>query len=278
MDIPKIIHQTARSSEFPPLIEKCVASLRRTNPDWDYRFYTDEDWSELITPRSVLDWDHFMRYPSGIQKADLFRCAVLYERGGLYADVDMLGIRSAQSLIDHACEGGIVPPDTELILTTDHPIHSRLFFGRKEIYMNNFMLAKPGARFLKIYLEEMKSAVASSPVDTGWPLSTTGPPEITRLIHQHGGLDALKIAVVPYFWINPLPDMAMDFKERPIYRKMIDDGSWRRAICPYFVHCWWHSYVSGDTEGHYRALWQNEPSCSSSQGATGSISMESIPA
>lgn len=260
MELPKIIHQTARSADFAPLIGSCVDSLRKMNPEWEYRFYTDDDWKEVITSRSILTWDHLMRYPAGIQKSDIFRCAALYEHGGLYADVDVLGVRKIDSLIDSARELGIVSEDTELVITTDHPIHSRHFFGSREILMNNFMLAKPGAKFLKIYLEEMARAVAATSCDTSEPLDTTGPLAMTRIIREHGGPQALNIAVVPYFWINPLPDMTLDTPERPIYRRMIADGSWKTAICPYFVHCWWHSYLDVETESHYQNLWRTPSS------------------
>lgn len=256
MEIPRIIHQTARSADFPPLIQTCVDSLRSINHDWDYRFYTDEDWKDVITSGSPFAWEHLMRYPAGIQKSDIFRCAALYEHGGLYADVDVLGVRKIDSLINSACELGIIGEDTELVITTDHPIHSRHFFGSKEILMNNFMLAKPGGRFLEIFLEEMARQVAASPCDTTEPLDTTGPLAMSRIIREHGGPTALKIAVVPYFWINPIPDMTLDIPERPVYRRMIADGSWKTAIAPYFVHCWWHSYLDLDTVKNYEGLWR----------------------
>lgn len=258
MDVPKIIHQTARSPDFSPLIRSCVDSLRTINADWEHRFYTDEDWREVITSRSLFTWDHLMRYQTGIQKSDIFRCAALHKHGGLYADVDVLSVRKIDSMMNSACELGIIGEDTELILTTDHPIHSRLLSGSKEILMNNFMIAKPGARFLSIYLEEMARTVTASPCNSKDPLPTTGPLAVTRIIHQHGGPEALKIAVVPYFWINPLPDMTLDTPERPIYRRMIADGSWKTTIAPYFVHCWEHSYMDSETESHYEGLWKTE--------------------
>lgn len=263
MDIPAIIHQTARSSDFPPLIQKCVDSLRKGNPDWDHFFYDDEKWKDVITPDSVFPWDSLSKYPTGIQRSDIFRCAALYEHGGCYADVDVLGIRPMDSLISSAIELGLVDEETEIILTIDHPIHSRIFFQREKVYMNNFMLAKPGAVLLKIYLEEMEEAVAAGPCLNSAPVYTTGPVEMTRLIHQHGGTEALKIGVLPYFWINPIPDMSIDFPEKPLYAQMIENGSWRTEIAPYFIHCWWHSYIDVETESNYQRLFDHLPNRSS---------------
>ncbi|MBK1884455.1 hypothetical protein JIN85_18710 [Luteolibacter pohnpeiensis] len=66
-------------------------------------------------------------YPSGIQRSDIFLCAALYEMGGCYADVDMLAVRPLNSLIQASYEMGFANDDTEMILTTDHPIHSRQY-------------------------------------------------------------------------------------------------------------------------------------------------------
>ena len=48
MAIPKIIHQTYRSKELPPEIFEIVEGFKSLNPDWEYRFYTDEDILDYI--------------------------------------------------------------------------------------------------------------------------------------------------------------------------------------------------------------------------------------
>lgn len=46
--IPKIIHQTFGSTVLPELIQKNVEALKDTNPDWEYRFYDDQDIFDFI--------------------------------------------------------------------------------------------------------------------------------------------------------------------------------------------------------------------------------------
>lgn len=255
----KIIHQTAFNLDRAYFIKKCIRTLSVNNVEWSMCFYADDDWKNVFESSVLFPWQFMYRYITGIQRSDIFRCAALYEMGGCYADVDMFSVRPLDSLIHSACEMGLVNDDTEMILTIDHPIHSRKYYGRQKIYMNNFMMAKPGARFLEIYLKAMKQAVAHGPLSTGAPVHTTGPVAMTRLIHEHGGPEALKIAVVPYFWINPLPDMSIDFPEKPIYQKMIEDGSWRSEFAPYLIHCWWHSWCGVETESYYQRLFDYLP-------------------
>ncbi len=40
--IPKLIHQTWKSSEISARFAGMVATWRGQNPDWEYRFWSDE--------------------------------------------------------------------------------------------------------------------------------------------------------------------------------------------------------------------------------------------
>ena len=242
MNIPKVLHQTWKTREMPRQIVKCIESMRRMNPGWDHAFYTDEDWKTALESNAFFNWEELNQFPTGIQRADIFRCLMLHEQGGIYSDVDTLALRPLDSLIGAAVESGLIAEDTEMILTTDHPVHSQFFYGGAEVIMNNFMVSRPGARFLEIFLGELKESIESGSFDNLDPVATTGPIAMTEAIERHGGIEELKIAVVPYFWINPLPDMARDFPGKEAYDEIFEDGSWRARFCPYVVHCWWHSW------------------------------------
>jgi inositol phosphorylceramide mannosyltransferase catalytic subunit len=255
MEIPKILHQTWKTRHLPEPISLCVESLRLLNPGWENRFHEDKDWAPLIAVNKQIDQESFDRFPAAIQRADIFRCLALYEQGGVYADLDMLGVRPLDSLIHSAIEGGLVAEDTEMILTTDHPFHSRMLYGGWDVVMNNFMISKPRARFLQIYLESMKEKVAGGMLSSHEPVGSTGPVAMSELLERHGGAEKLKVAIVPYFWINPFPDLVMSFPERQEFMEIIGDGSWRNRICPYLIHCWWHSYWESHDVGEiYRYL------------------------
>jgi hypothetical protein len=226
---------------MPPFIARCVDSIRGVNPDWEHRFYTDEDWKEIVDNNGLIDWQTFNRFPTGIQRADVFRCVTLYEYGGVYADVDMFAFRPLDSMLAACIEAGVASDDTEVIVTTDHPVHSRQLFGGGEVIMNNFIAAKPGARFLRMFIEHFARLAGAEDFQRSDPLWTTGPLAMSKLIEEAGGPEVLKIAVVPYFWVNPLPDMSLSFDERAGFDEIISDGSWVARFCPYLAHYWWHS-------------------------------------
>jgi hypothetical protein len=226
---------------MPEPIGRCVRTVKERHPGWDYRFCTDEDWHELVAGNPFISAEEFWRIPTGIQRADVARVLALHRFGGAYMDVDVLCLRPLESLIESAIEAGVVGPETEVILTTDHPVHCELLFSGQELLMNHFMIAKPGSRFAEIYLSSARKAFAAGDCGTE-PVSTTGPSAMTRWIEDHGGCDELRIAVVPYFWIHPLPDMSLGFPGRKAFHEIIMDRTWRERFCSYFVHCWWHNY------------------------------------
>ena len=244
---PKIIHQTWPDHDLPEPIARCVESMIKLNPDWEHRFTTDADWPAAMAAHEIFDWESLNRFPTGILKADVFRCIALYESGGIYAVADMLALRPLDSLLHAAVESGLVAADTEMILTTDHPVHSQTLYGGMEILMNHFMVARPKARFLKIFLDQLYARVKDGFKGSTEPVSATGPIALTRLIEEHGGVEDLKIAVIPYFWIHPLPDMNLNFSDREAYHEILMDGTWQARYCPYLVHGWWHGYLSEDS-------------------------------
>lgn len=93
--IPRIIWQTSKSKALlPPEANETVSSWRNLNPDYDYRLFDDADVERFFLdefPGRV--YDAFMKLPLGVMKADMWRVAVIYLHGGVYADLDTLAKR-----------------------------------------------------------------------------------------------------------------------------------------------------------------------------------------
>jgi len=86
--IPKILHQTWKSSALTERFERNARMWRKVLPDYEYRFYNDS---------MIFKWfdEHFPTYAeftrtirNGGALADIFRYAVLYIEGGVYVDID----------------------------------------------------------------------------------------------------------------------------------------------------------------------------------------------
>lgn len=88
--IPKIIHQTYFTRKLPVEIGRVVEKLKNTNPEYEYRFYDDNDiinYIERNFSRRFLEAFLSINPLYGAAKADFFRYLVVYNEGGIYLDI-----------------------------------------------------------------------------------------------------------------------------------------------------------------------------------------------
>ena len=89
MAIPKIIHQTFKTSALPWITKLHISGFRKKNPEYHYEFYDDSrirKFLELEFGKETLEL--YDRIQIGAAKADFFRYAVLFKKGGVYLDID----------------------------------------------------------------------------------------------------------------------------------------------------------------------------------------------
>jgi len=101
--IPKRIIQTGRNRDLPLLHRAAVTNIRLLNPDFEYRFFDDDDvvrFFDTEFPEYRRVFDSF-RFP--IQRFDFFRYLAVYRHGGFYLDLDVLLAADMSSLADHGC-------------------------------------------------------------------------------------------------------------------------------------------------------------------------------
>jgi len=87
--IPHIIHQTWKTKTIPFWALPHTTSWTRLNPTWEYKLWTDKEAEDLIKtyyPSLYPIWNIHL-HP--VQRADVFRYAVIHKYGGVYADIDV---------------------------------------------------------------------------------------------------------------------------------------------------------------------------------------------
>ena len=94
-DIPRIIHQSYISLETLPEKWKTVPDeWKKTHPDFEYRFWSDESNRELIRTKYPWFLSVYDGYPNPISRADAARYFVIYTYGGIYSDMDITPLKS----------------------------------------------------------------------------------------------------------------------------------------------------------------------------------------
>lgn len=127
MSIPKVIYQTYKTTKLPLVFRWHISRLKKKNPNYDYQFYDDRRIEQFLFEE--FGEDIFRLYKCiniGAAKADFFRYAILYKKGGVYLDIDSRIINKIDSFIK--------PEDNAVIAYEGNGnfyIQYALFFGAK---------------------------------------------------------------------------------------------------------------------------------------------------
>ena len=139
--IPRIIHHIWIGGDFPEPPDRFVAasaSWDSTHPDWEHRLWTGPEIESLFASvrPDLLALYQGLRY--WVQKADAARYLILYHHGGVYADFDIVCLRSFEDLLDN-----------EAVLAPTKPLG----------VSNDLMMAKPRHALFKAALDELPNSL-----------------------------------------------------------------------------------------------------------------------
>jgi len=224
--IPKRIIQTGKTRELSPVAKVSACNLKLLHPDWDYRYFDDDDVRDFLREEFPEHEALFDAFPYKIQRFDFFRYLAVHRLGGFYFDLDvMLSKDMGPTLDSHS-----VFPFEELTV-------SRHLRGRgMDWEIGNYAFgARPGDSFLGAVIENCVRAQREpgwvSPMMAGIPrmfrsdfevLNTTGPGLVSRTLVENPEL-AAKVTVLfpedvrdPATW-HHVGDYGVHFME----------GSWR---------------------------------------------------
>ncbi|SUX43696.1 glycosyltransferase family 32 protein [Chryseobacterium indoltheticum] len=89
MAIPKQIFQTFKTDKLPWLTKFHIKRMLKKNPEYEYHFYDDNRIQTFFKNEFPPEYlKAYNRLTIGAAKADFFRYAILYKKGGVYLDVD----------------------------------------------------------------------------------------------------------------------------------------------------------------------------------------------
>lgn len=138
--IPRDIYQTfSTKKDIPKGMKAAILSWAEKNPSFGHYLFDNEDRIKFIKehfPKNVLH--AYLDLIPGALKADLWRCCVLYENGGVYADADMICLRPLSEWLDFET--------SEFVTCRDDPMS-------KSFLCNGFMASKARHPFLKAQID-----------------------------------------------------------------------------------------------------------------------------
>ena len=92
-----------KDHDTPAICAPYMHSWKHHHPDWEYRFWTDDDILELITEHYSWFLDTYNSYEHNIQRSDAARHVILHHHGGLYCDIDIECYKPTDDLFNDTC-------------------------------------------------------------------------------------------------------------------------------------------------------------------------------
>jgi mannosyltransferase OCH1-like enzyme len=220
MAIPKIIHQTDKTKDIPEKHKAFQQKLIELHPDWDYRYYDDEECRNFVIQNFPYFIPIYDSYSSNIQRVDLFRIIAVYKMGGFYVDLDIECFNKIDDLCEYNCVFG-----EEKRLTKEEIIQ----FGHKDsVRVANYMFgSRPNHPFLLHILEAMTLASRRNIKTENDVLESTGPGLITTVYFNFKDRypDVVLLPNKDRVCANPFcRDISCHFGN---YARHFHDGSWR---------------------------------------------------
>lgn len=222
MTIPELLSQTWKSYALPPEADAFRRGWLTKNPQLRYRLYDDQESRTVVADVAPEHLTAYDAMPFPVMRADVFRYAVMYRDGGIYADIDM------------ECMAALPPALFELngLLSIEaklDPVRAReLAYPIPFQIANCILAARPGHPFFKAAIERCFALFAESSVCNRSDVEDiTGPRMLTRLFVKSNWLN-LSVAE-QIFLMAPLHYPNLWPFNRNMVARHHTHGSWKAS-------------------------------------------------
>jgi hypothetical protein len=151
--IPKIIHQTWKDKNLPPIIYKLVSeniSFFKSN-GYELMFWTDDMILKLISEEYPNFYNIYKLARTGVQKGDIARILLVYHYGGIYIDLDVLVLRDFNEILDMT--------SNKLYITYEPSGQTNALYNSDKYICNAFFAANKHNNMLRLILNNIPEYV-----------------------------------------------------------------------------------------------------------------------
>lgn len=209
--IPKIIHQIWLGGSIPKRYDKYIEKLKKINPNWEYKLWTDND-IEFFGLKNIKLFNNIKNLGA---KSDILRYEILERIGGLYVDVDFDFIKPFDDLCDldfFAGNGHVDVPEV----------------------FNSIMASSPNHKYVSKLVSELQKKEYFND-DISGVMNNTGPYFVTRVFFDTI-TDKDNVVIFPTKYLFPFPavyrhSVGDDQKSQDFIYSFLNENS-------YCLHLW----------------------------------------
>lgn len=146
--IPKIIWQTHELpyNQLPDFQKSVINTWKNLNPEWEHRYFDANSRSEYVKNFDRKLYAAYLTVPN-VSQADIWRYIVVYQNGGVYADMDSV----CKVPLDEIIEDNYV--DQDLMCTEIKVIND---LGSRQVVNNSNFAAPKNSKILLSAIEDIK--------------------------------------------------------------------------------------------------------------------------
>lgn len=186
--IPKIIHQTARTSHISWEEGQLVKKMKSLLGDWIYMFHDDIDNERLVQQHFPKYWEMFNAIPKGVAKADIARLVYMYVYGGFYFDTDYR----------------LYKPIPEWILEKEQVLMESRNSANEYKLSNAILASSPHGAFFKGFIEHIFYEKELLSLKENRVELVTGPEALTEYYFANKEMYKDSVTIIPRTYFNPL--------------------------------------------------------------------------
>ena len=260
--IPPILHQKWMTEYVPIETKTWISSWNKLHPEWKYWFWTDKSVFDFLQESFPDFTDLYKGYKQDIQRADVMRYFVLYQFGGVYADLDFEWLRSLdEDILNRTC------------FIAQEPLEHALLINEKKNFdrpfgTNALMGCRRKHPFFKYVIERLKDKATLSGEQ-----ETTGPWMVDSLAQEYikqtkysKDEDKLFLAPPKYFLPRSDPRIFGVFIDECLVLKMShEDGNgisnkrekMRKNLCKDLLKLGYEKYHAVPSDSYSDHKWQH---------------------
>jgi len=174
--VPLVIYESWKTHEVPKGMRDNILRLLKTNPEFDYYLYSDEECAAFIADnydQDVLAAFHALK--PGAYKSDLWRYCILYKLGGVYLDIKYYSTVPLVTIIDEN-------PTVYVKDVTSASILS-IIQNKSGCFYNGFIISPPKNEIFKRCIDDIVQSSKDRLYKMG-PLDITGPCLLGRVLES----------------------------------------------------------------------------------------------
>lgn len=227
----KILHVTWKDEN---LSEKQLFILNRwvtLNKGIKIKYYTDEKNDKFIDEHFPFYRDVIDKFDRVVMKLDFIRLLYVYLYGGIYADMDVLPLKSIFPLLD-----------LNDVVICEESRENAKNFNTDRILSNSVIVAKPRSNFIKELILDIVSNIDSPKInsnDSDDVLNMTGPLFFNRVYKSYKNKN--EVTILDNLYFNPMTFYQMS-------NGVISDGVQFSYLVHLYDGTWWQKEYNSSLE------------------------------